>query len=103
MTPKPGCIPCKTLAGVTPVAPHVYAVLEGWRTPEVRRSKEPFVETYPRRNADKKVNSTPKIFRPKCMECTLAPKKFCETHTEVLSKEMKKEVNFAHCQGRSPN
>ena len=40
----PGCIPCKTHAGVTPVAHHVYATLEGWRTPEVRRSKEPCAE-----------------------------------------------------------
>ena len=40
----PGCIPCKTHAGVTPAAPQVYAKLEGWRTTEMRRLKEPCVE-----------------------------------------------------------
>ena len=31
----PGCIPCKTHAGCTPVAPRVYTNVESWRTPEV--------------------------------------------------------------------
>ena len=34
-TIRPGCIPCKTHAGVTPVVPQVYAMAEGWRTPKV--------------------------------------------------------------------
>ena len=32
---RPGCIPCKTHAGVTPVVPQLYAKTEGWRTSEV--------------------------------------------------------------------
>ena len=36
----PGCIPCRTRVGSTPAAPHVYAKVERWRTPEVQRSKE---------------------------------------------------------------
>ena len=41
---QPGCIPCKFHAGVTPLAPELYAKVEGWRTPEVKESKEPCVE-----------------------------------------------------------
>ena len=37
MTVGPGCIRCKTHAGVTPVAPLVYAKVEDLRTPEVRK------------------------------------------------------------------
>jgi len=40
----PEYIPCKTYAGGTPVTPQVYANVEGWRTLEVQRSKEPYVE-----------------------------------------------------------
>ena len=40
----PGCIPCKPYAGGTPVPSQVYAKVEGWCTPEVQRSKEPFAE-----------------------------------------------------------
>ena len=40
----PGCIPCTTHAGGTPVVSQVYANVEGWRTLEVQRSKEPCVE-----------------------------------------------------------
>ena len=40
----PGCIQCKPHAGGTPVASQVYAKVEGWRTPEVQRSKEPCAE-----------------------------------------------------------
>ena len=32
--------------GNTPVAPQVYANVGGWRTPEVQRSKEPFIELW---------------------------------------------------------
>ena len=39
-----GCIPGKTLTGGTPVIPQVYANIEGWRTPEVQRSKDLCVE-----------------------------------------------------------
>ena len=39
-----GCIPCKPHAGGTPVASQVYAKVEGWRTPEVQRLKEPCAE-----------------------------------------------------------
>ena len=77
---KPGCIPCKTHAGVTPVAPQVYAKVEGLRTPEVQRSKEPFIEIYillrqqakeyslSNIQADRTANSTPKYFDPKIYE-----------------------------------
>ena len=41
----PGCIPCKPHARGTPVASQVYAKVEGWRTDEVQRSKEPCAET----------------------------------------------------------
>ena len=85
---KPGCIPCKTHAGGTPVAPQVYVNVGGWRTPEVQRSKNRasrcgfftpvrqslWFRVYPRRHADRKANCTPEIFGPKCMECTLAIK-----------------------------
>ena len=37
----PGCLPCKAHAGVTPVAPQVYAKDEGWHTPVAQRSKQP--------------------------------------------------------------
>ena len=37
----PGCIPCKAHAACTLVAPQVHTNVEGWRTPEVQRSKEP--------------------------------------------------------------
>ena len=82
----PGCNPCKAQAVGTLVAPQVLANVEGWRTPEVRRSKQPCVEIYillrhyseeysfrlyPCRHADRKANYTPEIFGPKCMECTL--------------------------------
>ena len=40
----PGCIPCKTDAGGTPVTPQVYAKVEGRCTPEVQRSKEPCID-----------------------------------------------------------
>ena len=40
-TSNPGCIPCKPCTGGTPIAPQMYASVEGWRTPEVQRSKEP--------------------------------------------------------------
>ena len=36
----PGCIPCKTHAGVMSVAPQVQDKVEGWRTPKVQRSNE---------------------------------------------------------------
>jgi len=36
---SPGCIPCKTHAGGTPVAPQVCANGEGWPTPEAQRLK----------------------------------------------------------------
>ena len=66
-----------------PVAPQVYANNEGWRTPEAQRWKEPCMEVciflrqyakeytlgYLRRYADRKADSTPEIFGPKCMEC----------------------------------
>ena len=41
---RPGCIPCKAHAGVTQVYPQVYAKVEGWRTPEVQRSKGLYVQ-----------------------------------------------------------
>ena len=41
---SPGCITCKPHAGGTPVASLVYAKAEGWRAPEVQRSKEPCAE-----------------------------------------------------------
>ena len=84
LTDNPGCILCKAHAGVTPVALHVYAMLAGWRTPEVRRSKELCIEisillhqhakeySLGYSHADKKANSTPEIYGPKCTECTLA-------------------------------
>ena len=74
-----GCIPCKTHAGVAPVALQVYAKVEGWRTPEVQRSKELCLEIcillrqYAKEyslsyiQADRKANSAPKIFGPKYM------------------------------------
>ena len=43
-TREPECIPCRTHAGSTPVTPLVYSNFEGWRTPEVQRSKGPCVE-----------------------------------------------------------
>ena len=84
---NPGCIPCKPHAGGTLVASQEYAKGEGWRTPDVQRSKEPCAEIcfllrpYAKDyslgyiHADRKANSTPEIFGPKCMECTLALKR----------------------------
>ena len=40
----PGCIPCKPHAGGAPVASQVHVEVEGWRKPEVQRSKEPYAE-----------------------------------------------------------
>ena len=89
--PTPGCIPCKTHAGGTPVAPQVYSIVGGWRTPEMQTPKEPcfkmwifyavrqrlWFRIYPRRHATMKANCTPEISGPKCMECTLAPTEQC--------------------------
>ena len=103
LTPvPPGCIPCRTHAGVTPVDPQVYAKVEGWRTPEVQRSKGLYVEIciLLRQHAKEyslgyihaatKSNSTPEIFGPKCKNCTLAvpQRKVSPRHTRHWNKYM---------------
>ena len=77
-----------THAGGTPVIPHVYANVEGWRTLEVQRSKEQCVEIsiLLRQYAKEYIlgyiyAATPKSkanFGPKCMKCTWGEQKFLE-------------------------
>ena len=62
----------------------MYANFEGWRITEVHRSKEPCAEScvlirqYAKEcslgyiHAATEANSTPEIFGPECIECTLA-------------------------------
>ena len=76
----------KTHAGSTPVAPQVYTNVEHWHASEMQRSQEPCSKVcillcqYTKRysiscfqccHANKKANSTPEIFGPKGMKCTL--------------------------------
>ena len=86
---RPGCIPCKPHTGCMPVASQEYTKGEGWHTPEVQGSKEPcmeicfFLSPYAKDyslgyiHVDRKASSTPEIFWPKCMECTLGLRLMC--------------------------
>ena len=97
---QPECIPCRTHAGRTPVTPLVYANFEGWRALEAQRSKGPCVKiTILLRqdakehrvsyiHANRRANSTPEIFGPRCMECTLAFQKM-----EARRQEQRTDAN----------
>ena len=94
---KPGCIPCKPHAGDAPAVPQVYAnvvrLAYSWgakikRT--VRRDLHFIMPVrqrvefrlYLRHHADRKANSTPEIFGPKCMECILVVKLFAASMSQ---------------------